>query len=282
MYKCLREIHGLNQAELQEKTRSGILLTLNTPGSLEHFMVHTDPDKLKYIFDTLMNHVLYFHDNGSIEFGYKLGRDDQLSFYVKEPPRTGSNQVSFENELQTEAELLSEIREILADLGGSIRIDNNPEFGKTFWFTLEIMPPENKSNEEMKKPGVFHQPDWSGKTILIVDDVYTNRLLLESSLISTKARVVSVANGLKAVNAVKKDELIDFVLMDVRMPVLDGYEATRRIKRIKPWLPVVAISAYPDSAETVKWKRAGCDAFLGKPLNTIELIKTMNALFRNE
>jgi CheY-like chemotaxis protein len=125
------------------------------------------------------------------------------------------------------------------------------------------------------------QPDWSDRTILIVDDVRTNLLLLESILAPSNARILGVDNGLKAVNTVKRDRSVDFVLMDVRMPVLDGYEATRRIKRIRTWLPVIAISAYPGSAESEKWRDAGCDAFLGKPLNSNELIRTMSSLFEN-
>lgn len=281
VYKCLREIHGINQALLMEKERYGILLVLNTPGSLEHFMVHTDQDYFQSIFNTLLSHVLHYNDMGSIELGYKLEKDDQLSFYVKEPVRPGPDQFIFEDKLEAEADLLSDTMETLSRFGGRIWISYHPKTGRTFWFTLDIQPPENRRKEETDNTGAILQPDWSGRTILVVDDVYNNRLLLEGFLIPTKARVVSVDNGLKAVNAVKKDKSIEFVLMDVRMPVLDGYEATRRIKAIKPWLPVLAISAYPGSEESKKWKRAGCDAFLGKPLNTNVLIRTMNALFEN-
>ncbi|MFC2115753.1 response regulator [Bacteroidota bacterium] len=281
IYKCLREIHVINQMGLQGKDRSGILLILNTPGSLEHLMVHTNPDKLQSIFDTLLEHVLHYNNRGTIEFGYKLGRDDQLSLYVMEPIRPGYDQFTFEKEFDAEAELLSDIMKMLSELGGRIWIENRPESGRYFWFTLDVHHPENRRAEKIDNSDIASQPDWSGRTILVVDDVYNNRILLENFLLPTKARVVSVDNGLKAVNAVKKNTSIEFVLMDVRMPVLDGYEATRRIKRIKPWLPVVAISAYPGSAESEKWKRAGCDAFLGKPLNNSELIHVMTALFEN-
>jgi CheY-like chemotaxis protein len=281
IYKCLREIHRLNQAKLLEEKQHGILLILNTPGSLEHFMVHTEAEKIQTIFDTILNYVIHHHKKGSIEFGYKLGRDEELSFYVNEPISTGLEQSRFENEFEVEAELISSLREKLYNLRGRIWIDKNPVRGRTFWFTLDIQPPENRRNEELNNHASIPQPDWSNRTILIVDDVRTNLLLLEGFLTPTKASVISVDNGLKAVNAVKKDNSIDFVLMDVRMPVLDGYEATRRIKRIKPWLPVLAISAYPGSAETEIWKRAGCNAFLGKPLNSNDLICAMQTLFDN-
>jgi len=278
IYKCLREIHRLNQEKLLQEKQQGILLIQNTPGSLEHFMVHTDPEKVQIIFDTILNYVIHHLTEGSIEFGYKLGREELLSFYVNEPYSLVPDQSRFESEFNAEAELISALRETLSDLKGRIWIDKNPEKGRTFWFTLDIQPSENRWIEKENNHSAIGYPDWSGRTLLIVDDVRTNLLLLESFLIPTKARIIGVDNGLKAVNAVKKDSSIEFVLMDVRMPVLDGYEATRRIKRIKPWLPVVAISADSNSAESKRWERAGCDAFMSKPLNSKDLISTIKAL----
>ncbi|HEC41521.1 MAG TPA: response regulator [Bacteroides sp.] len=281
IYKCLREIHRINQELLLENNQQEILLIMNTPGSLEHFMVHTDPVRTKLIFDSLISFAVNHQKKGSIEFGFKLGREDQLSFYVTEPYGQALSQSNFEEEFEAEAELLSEITDILSGLGGKIWVDKNKETGRTFWFTLEVQPPENLRTKELNNHGTMTYPDWSDKTLLIVDDVRTNLQLLENFLSPTKSRIISVDNGLKAVNAVKRDRTISFVLMDVRMPVLDGYEATRRIKRIMPWLPVVAISAYPGSAESEKWKLAGCDAYLGKPLNISELYSVMESLFQD-
>jgi CheY-like chemotaxis protein len=281
IYKCLQEIHRLNQNHLLKNGKGGIILILNTPGSLEHFMVHTDPDKLQLIFSTLLDHVSRTLTRGSIEFGYKLGREDSISCYVKEPPLPVYSQARFENRFETEAVLKSEISKNLEGLGGNFWIEKEQDTPKMFWFAVEIQPPGTGLNKNTSDAETAETPDWSEKTILIVDDVHTNLILLESVLDQTKARVISVDNGLKAVNAVKREKDIDFVLMDVRMPVLDGYEATRRIKRIKPWLPVVAISAYGSSSESKNWKMAGCDAFIGKPLNSFELTKTMQSLFDN-
>ena len=267
----------MNSADLLEKDLSGILLILNTPGSLEHFMVHTDPKTIQKVFDNLLEFTSRSLEKGCIEFGFKLGKEDKLSFYVNQPYSRILSQENFEEEFESEAELISEITDMLKPLGGKIWIAKSREAGRTFWFTMDVKPPEQIAEEEEKEPISMPYPDWSEKTILIVDDVHTNLILLETFLNPTSAKVISVDNGLKAVNAVKRNNEIDFVLMDVRMPVLDGYEATRRIKRNKPWLPVIAISAYPGSAESEKWKLAGCDAYLGKPLNFSELLSTMES-----
>jgi two-component system sensor histidine kinase EvgS len=115
---------------------------------------------------------------------------------------------------------------------------------------------------------------------LIVEDVYNNYLLLETILQPTKARVINVENGLKAVNTVKRNDSIDFVLMDLRLPVLDGFEATSRIKAFKPWLPIIAVSAYNMGEEHARCIQAGCDAFIRKPLNTTLLMETIKKLFQ--
>ena len=280
IYKCLRDIHREAQSELLEGKHTGILLILNTPGSLEHFMVHTDPDKIRNAFQSILKYILGYLRRGSIEFGYKLEKDNRLAFYVcdsqgmsNDPPTQGTQTAS-------EDILLTAINDMLSGLGGRAWIERNPNCYRLFWFAVDILPPDEPGKKDDVRQEARLYPDWRRRTILIVDDVPTNLLLLEGFLSPTKAQVISVDNGLKAVNAVKRHPSINFVLMDVRMPVLDGYEATRRIKRIKPWLPVVAISAYPGSAESEKWKEAGCDAFLGKPLNMNELIQTMESLFK--
>jgi len=267
--------------QLLENGHNSIILILNTPGSLEHFMVHSNPDKLQLIFDIILDHVINTILKGSIEIGYKLGKEDKISCYVKEPPMPVYSQARFENRFESEALLKSDITDHLEEMGGNMWIEKIPENPKIFWFSMDIQPPGIKVNLTMDDQASKSTLDWEDKTILIVDDVHTNLLLIEKVLSPTAARVVSVDNGLKAVNAVKRDKTIDMVLMDVRMPVLDGYEATRRIKRIIPWLPVVAISAYGGSSESQNWKNAGCDAFLSKPLNTSKLIQTMQTLFEN-
>ena len=79
----------------------------------------------------------------------------------------------------------------------------------------------------------------------------------------------------------KRNDSIDFVLMDLRLPVLDGFEATSRIKGFKPWLPIIAVSAYNIGEEYARCMEAGCDAFIRKPLNTTLLMDTMKKLFHH-
>jgi CheY-like chemotaxis protein len=280
LYKTLKKIHARVQADLQKLEKLNLLLVLNTPGSLEHFMIHTDQRYFQEIFYHLFNHVLKQVNKGCIEFGYKLLENDQFCFYVNDPGNSQPVQSNngFDSH-ETNLSLLC-VKELVKQLGGKTWIEASPDQISSYWFTVDMQPVNHSMHTESAKPETGEHPEWSDKTILIVEDVYNNFLLLETILQPTKARVINVENGLKAVNSVKRNDLIDFVLMDLRLPVLDGFEATSRIKALKPWLPIIAVSAYNVGEEYVRCIQAGCDAFIRKPLNTTLLMDTMKKLFQ--
>ncbi len=281
LYKILKNIHARVQADIQKLEKLNILLVLNTPGSLEHLMIHTDQRYFQEIFYHLLNHVLKQSDKGCIEFGYKLLEDDQFCFYVNDPGSTQPMQAkNGYDSHETNLSLLC-VKELVKQLGGKTWIESTPAQISSYWFTVDIQPKNHSIQTESAKPETGKHPDWSDKTILIVEDVYNNVLLLETILQPTKARVVNVENGLKAINIVKRNDHINFVLMDLRLPVLDGFEATSRIKAFKPWLPIIAVSAYNLGEEYARCMQAGCDAFIRKPLNTTLLIDTMKKLFQH-
>jgi CheY-like chemotaxis protein len=281
LYKTLKKIHARVQSDLQRLEKVNLLLVLNTPGSLEHFMIHTDQRYFQEIFYHLLNHVLKQADKGCIEFGYKLFDNDQFCFYVNDPGPSRDKQAMNGNDThETNLSLLC-VKELVKQLGGKTWVESTPDQTSSYWFTVDIQPSDQNMHTEPEKPESVKHPDWSDKTILIVEDVYNNYLLLETILKPTKANVINVENGLKAVNTVKRNDNIDFVLMDLRIPVLDGFEATSRIKAFKPWLPIIAVSAYNVGEEYARCMEAGCDAFIRKPLNPTLLMNTMKKLFHH-
>jgi CheY-like chemotaxis protein len=242
-------------------------------------MIHTDPRYFQELFYHLLNNVLRQADNGCVEFGYKLLGYDQFCFYVNDPgPCQPNDSISGYHSEETNLSLLC-VKELVKQLGGKTWIESKADEVSSFWFTIDIYPPEPCLSSKPVLRVQDGHPDWSDKTILIVEDIYHNYLLLETILKPTKAKVINVENGLKAVNTVRRYGTIDFVLMDLRLPVLDGFEATRRIRVHKPWIPIVAVSAYNMGEEHVRSMEAGCDAFIRKPLNTTLLIETMKRLF---
>src|SRR4030042_1157192 len=107
--------------------------------------------------------------------------------------------------------------------------------------------------------------DWTGKTILVADDIHINFLLLEAIMEKTNVRLIWARNGKEAVKMCLDHELIDLVLMDIEMPEMNGIEATREIKKIHQSIPIIiqtAFEAYYDENEILQ---AGCSQIINKP-----------------
>lgn len=123
---------------------------------------------------------------------------------------------------------------------------------------------------------IKHQ-DWSDKTVLIAEDVNDNFLFLKTYLRKTKINVLWAKDGQEAINMCLEDESIDIVLMDIRMPNVDGYEATLEIKKKRPNLPVIAQTAYALNSDYQKVYDSGCDDYITKPILGASLLDKMTA-----
>jgi len=119
--------------------------------------------------------------------------------------------------------------------------------------------------------------DFSGKTILVAEDVESNFLLVNALLKSSGARILWAKDGLEAVDLSVKDE-INLVLMDIRMPKLDGVDATKKIKEMFPLLPIVVLTAFSHQEEMNRCYDAGCSAYLLKPIKKAELYSVVARL----
>jgi two-component system cell cycle response regulator DivK len=117
--------------------------------------------------------------------------------------------------------------------------------------------------------------DWSDKLILIVEDIEANHMFIAAALKKTNAQLLWAKDGMEAVEMCNEYETIDLVLMDIRLPKLDGYEATREIKKFRPNLPIIAQTAYVMSNEKGKVLQAGCDDLITKPIRLKVLITTV-------
>src|SRR6056297_978353 len=117
--------------------------------------------------------------------------------------------------------------------------------------------------------------DWEGKTILIAEDDDANYMLLEKTLEKTHAQIIHAENGKEAVRIFKSNPNINLILMDIRMPVMDGIEATSQIKLIDRNIPIIVQTAFTMSSEKEKSFKAGCDDYISKPINIKELYATI-------
>jgi CheY-like chemotaxis protein len=121
---------------------------------------------------------------------------------------------------------------------------------------------------------------WKGKTILVAEDVDTSNMFYKAALSKTGADVIWTENGSDAVEHCEKQEKIDLVLMDINMPEMNGLEATKAIKEIRPEIPVVVQTAYLLSNEREKSFEAGADDFIAKPVTYQKLLEVLNTFLK--
>ena len=113
--------------------------------------------------------------------------------------------------------------------------------------------------------------NWQDKTILVVDDIEVNYILLKKQLQKTNAKTIWLKNGLESVDYVKENKEVDIILMDIRMPIMNGLEATKLIKTLNPNIPIIIQTAYVVGEEFDSIEDSGCDDHFFKPILAKEL-----------
>ncbi len=264
-----------------------------TPGlSDEESIIETDVLKLNQILTNLLQNALKFTAKGEIDFGYTR-KGDTLEFYVidsgigipeemRESVFDRFRQVdnSFSRPHEGAGLGLSISKGFVEMLGGTIRVESPESGGAKFLFTL----PYNPSGAPNKLRPAADQaiPEFpvseSGKTILIAEDDKLSCILLKKSLKLDNVTFFAAINGKEAVELVECHPEIDLVIMDIKMPVMNGYDATMLIKQMRPGLPVIAQTAFASEDERIKAGKAGFDGFISKPVNMHELFKMIQAL----
>ncbi len=269
---------------LSEVRNKNIELTYQKKCTDNESTIFTDESKITRILTNLICNALKFTHKGYIEFGYEL-KNNFLEFFVKD---TGigispeNHDIIFERFRQLDLSLsrkyggtglgLSISKELVELLGGEIWLNSELNIGSTFYFTI---PYERVDENYVKREldDITEPPDWSKFAILIAEDEKSNLFYLQEVLNVTNVKLFHARNGEEAVQICKDNDNIDLVLMDVKMPKMNGFEATETIKQIKPKLPIIAQTAYAMTGDKDKALQAGCDDYISKPINNSELIK---------
>jgi PAS domain S-box-containing protein len=246
----------------------------------------TDGTKLTEILSNLIGNALKFTKKGYINFGYSLVEElnaTSLQFYVEDsgigiPPKMHEDIFKRFRQVESTATRryggsglgLSISKAYVELLGGKIWVNSQLEKGSTFYFTIPFKRATKKTILE-KQPELeikINQP----QTLLIAEDEESNFMLLEEFLLGLNLNIIRAIDGSEAVEICKSNKKVDLVLMDIKMPVMDGYEATKRIRNFMPALPIIAQTAYTTDADRNKALACGCNDFISKPLNQDMLI----------
>ncbi|MBT8316957.1 MAG: PAS domain S-box protein [Lutibacter sp.] len=254
--------------------------------------IYTDESKLIKILSNLLENALKFTEAGSIELGYILNKTTnppQLEIYVKDTG-IGINKTNhksiFDRFSQEEKEIsqktgglglgLSIAKENAEILGGTIQLKSKKGSGTTFTVIIPYKPIQSNT-ENINRPTTSETLKTSKPIILIAEDEEVNYIFLETLLhdsIKLNCTLIHAKNGIEAVEICKNNPAINLVLMDIKMPQLNGYQATKLIKKFRPNLPIVAQTAYSTQNDINTSKTMGCDDFISKPIRK----KTLNAI----
>jgi signal transduction histidine kinase/CheY-like chemotaxis protein len=267
------------------RRKEAIAILSKIPAKTGDLFITTDEKRAEQVLSNLLDNALKFTETGSITFGYKQ-ETDRLLFFVKDTG-IGMNQEQLKMVFQrfNQAGIstskyggaglgLSISKGIIDLLGGEIWAESEEGKGSTFYFTIPHQKQFVLNEPEGPSEHSKEHFQWSDKTLLVAEDEEINFKLISEILKGTNISLLRAKNGLEAFELVKSIEYkIDLVLMDLKMPVMNGYEAIDKIRRISAEIPIIAQSAYAMSEEIEKCYKLGCNDYITKPINTEELIQ---------
>jgi PAS domain S-box-containing protein len=270
----------LQETFLQYKQKAeskNINLVLSTDSSGKNLETRTDEIRVRQVICNLLDNALKFTTEGKIEFGCNV-EGNFVKFFVKD---TGigiipeNQSIIFKPFRQVETTSIRNYRgnglglsiskALVEKLGGTLTLNSEPGRGSTFTFTIPYVRAA-ETGTGLKSKTVSHEKhNWKKYLVLVVEDELYNFSYIEEVLASTNIQIIHAWNGQQAVDMVKDNPDISLVLMDIRMPVMDGYAATRKIKELRPKLPVIAQTAYAFSEDKENALQLGFDDYLTKP-----------------
>jgi PAS domain S-box-containing protein len=243
-------------------------------------IIKTDNEKIYSILTNLVKNAIKFTHKGSIEFGYEK-KGEYLEFYVKDTGigipknqkglifdrfRQGSE--SHNRGYEGSGLGLSICKSYVEMLGGIIWVESEEGLGSTFYFTIPYNPVSEKITKVRDVVSEEHKDVQLKKLkILVVEDDEISYSLLKRTIQKISNEVLHAITGVEAVEACRDNPDFDLVLMDIRMPRMNGLEATQRIRQFNKDVIIIAQTAYGFSSDCEKALKAGCNDYIAKPIN---------------
>lgn len=237
----------------------------------------TDKVKLKQIFINLIGNAFKFTEKGQIEGGCKIDDNNNIVFYVSDTGigiPSDKHDVIFERFAQLRQRSnqayggtglgLPIVKGLVGLLGGKLWLESEIDKGATFYFSFPYTVSQ-QAHPDLKIVDETHEYQFAEKTVLIVEDDFYNAEFIKEILSETGLNIIHTEYGQEAIELAKSQSL-DLILMDIRLPDMNGYEATKQIKLLRPNIRIIAQTAYASHDDKRKAVDAGCIDYISKPL----------------
>ena len=276
-----------------------IMFLLDERNFIPNLSVYIDTEMVKSILDVLIRNAVKYTEKGYIKTGYRVLENNILQFFVEdtgngfEPvllEKTTNLFATSEGDFEAMTGNLTGVNLAVKSQGGKLRIESQQDMGTTVFFSMEYHPANVEGTQEdvqvesaasqvrhepMQSKAITMNNIWKGKTILIAEDEIVNYMFLEVLFEETGAVLKHASDGGQAIEFVKTNPNINVVLMDIKMPNINGLEATKQIKAMRPQLPIIAQTAYAMQDDEYKALQAGCNDYISKPIDATKLISLM-------
>ncbi|MDO4165620.1 MAG: ATP-binding protein [Bacteroides sp.] len=259
-------------------------VTLTFEPQLSKCFIHAERNRISQVVINLVTNAIKFTAEGSIRFGYEV-RDKMLYFYVIDTgcgiPKDKQEDifgrfVKLNTFVQGTGLGLSICRTLVQTMGGEIGVDSTVDKGSTFWFTLPYQPATEAPKQVVKPDPIKIKKQKI--TILVAEDHESNYHLIES-ILKKDYTLVHAWNGEEAVSMFKQCDP-QLILMDINMPIMNGYEATKEIRKLSTQVPIIAVTAFAFASDEQKIMKNGFDAYMAKPINANQLKGQISSMLK--
>lgn len=253
------------------------------------FNIITDDIKLKQVIINLLTNAIKFTEKGSVMFGFEVDEESKLINFTVRDTGLGisedNHKYIFDRFKRVDSDISIKVgglglglaisKAYIDLLGGSISLESKVGEGSTFYFSipLEYSKTEHITVKPINNVDIVKS---AAETILIAEDDNINFLLFQKMMQNKNIQIIRAINGQEAVDICLNNPNIDLVLMDIKMPIMNGFEALEQIRPIRPNLPIIAQTAYSSSDDKIKIEEAGFNGYITKPLNRDHLFELIN------
>jgi len=286
----LNELYNTLSETKKKLNKQNIEIQIDNKFLKNNFVLYTDPIRFKQIMINLINNALKYTEKGFVQIGYELLEESNtVEFFIKDTgigiPKNKHKEIFDRfNKIETNNSRLYRgtglgltiTQNLVERLGGKIRLESEINVGSTFYFTLPLKKDENSVYIDQKEVSINPNDSWVNKTILIVEDEESNFRFLEMLFKNKGLNLIHAENGVEAIEICKGHQKLDLILMDIKMPGMNGLDATKQIKNLKTNLPIIAQSAYAMQNDEKISIEAGCDDYISKPIRKEKLFALIN------